>query len=322
MISSPAIIRAGLLLAFGLAVTACGSDDAGGTGGGGGSAPDAGDQDVQQADAPGEDADQPDVNQEAGACTDVTSVSGSVIDESDNAFSGADVVLCITQEGGKSLCLSPKKTNASGEFTVSMKDGNACLVEAAYQVKSFADVSLVPSYCPVELGAGGEVTVPDPVKLVQAPACTRDALGDVTQPHVVTSSGGATMTVVPDGLWLLDSTYEDLRVVTWDETQWGWPCFIDASNPPDGLVAFAPEIEVKSEGGLQVSFPNDAGLAAGTVVDLYALGNGVASMWDDTPVHEGHWDIIGEAEVTSDGSRIETTGQGLPFGTWVGWKQK
>ncbi len=253
----------------------------------------------------------------------MTSVSGSVIDEGDQAFSGADVVLCIIQEGGKSLCLSPKKTNASGEFTVSMTNGNACLVGAAYQVKSFADSSLVPSYCPVELGAGGDVMVPEPVKLIEAPLCTRDALGDVTQPHVVTSPGGATMTVVPDALWLLDNPYEDLRLVTWDEAQWGWPCFIDASNPPDGLVAFAPEIELKSEGGLHVSFPNDAGLAAGTVVDLYALGNGVESMWDGTDVHEGDWTIIGEAEVTSDGSRIETpAGDGLPFGTWVGWKQK
>lgn len=328
MTSRPAIIRAGLLLSFGLAVAACGGDDAEGTGGGGGSAPDAGDQDVQQTDAndsdtSSEDADIPDVQQEAGGCVDVTSVTGSVVDEGDNAFNGADVILCIYQEGGKALCLNPKKTNASGQFTIDLPGGGSCLEEAAYQVKSFSDLTMVSSYCSVELGAGGDITIPDAVKLVQAPVCTRDALGDTTQPHVVTSPGGATMTVVPEELFLFDYAYEDMRVVTWDATQWGWPCFVDASNPPDGLVAFAPEIELKSEDALHVSFPNDKGLAAGTVVNLYALGGAATSTWNNTPVHEGHWDIIGEAEVSSDGSRIETrAGEGLPFGTWVGWKQK
>ena len=98
---------------------------------------------------------------------------------------------------------------------------------------------------------------------------------------------------------------------------------------PDGLAGIAPELAVRSlDGGnsvdaVHVSFPNTAGLDAGTTVDLYILGDGATDTWAGDPIHEGEWTVIGEAEVSQDGTRIETrAGEGLPYGTWVGWKQK
>lgn len=323
-------IRNPWLLSSVLVLAACGSDDAENNGT---NNPDAGGQDVQQTDAPddtstsdveGKDV-APDTPYEAGPCTDVESVSGSAIDEGGSPFSGADVILCIYYEQGKAQCLPPVEANGSGEFSVAMSGGTTCLESASYQIKSFEDLTVTGLYCTVDVTAGGQITTPGPDRLVKAPAGTRDPLGTPSEPHEVTASEDASIKVVPDGLFLFDFAYEDLRILPWDDTAWGWPCFVDASNPPDGMIGFAPEVEVKPDAkdALHVSFINDQGLASGTVVDLYALGGGSTKKWDGAQLHEGHWEVIGEAVVTSDGSRIETrAGEGLPFGTWVGWKKK
>jgi hypothetical protein len=317
------------LLSSSLILAACGSDDneSNGT-----NTPDAG-QDVQQTDAPGDTNTTdvqgkdvaPDTPYEAGPCTDVESVSGSAIDEGGSPFGGADIILCIYFDGGKAQCLSPVETSGSGQFTVSMTGGTACLESASYQIKSFEDLTVTGLYCTVDVTTGGQIATPGSDRLVKAPAGTRDPLGTLGDPHEVTASKNASIKVIPEGLFLFDFAYEDLRILPWDETAWGWPCFVDPSNPPQGMIGFAPEVEVKpnAKDALHVSFINDEGLAPGTVVDLYALGGGSTKKWDGAQVHEGHWEVIGEAVVTPDGSRIETRGgEGLPFGTWVGWKKK
>jgi hypothetical protein len=315
------------LIACGLLVSACGSDDADSNNG----TPDAGQdvaQDDVQADTPSPDAPPSDtgndVTSEAGPCTDVTSVSGSVIDESDAAYGGVGLVLCIYQQGGIAKCLSPTKSSAAGTFDVDMPGDSTCLESASYQLRA-DDLAVTPLYCPVDVTGGGAITTPGPDRLVSVPACTRDPLGAEADAHEVTAPDGVSMTVVPGGLWLFDFAYEDLRLRRWDATKWGWPCFVDPSNAPEDLAVFAPEMEVRPDAkdAVHVSFPNEAGLAAGTVVDLYGLGGAATSLWDGEDVHEGAWEIIGEAQVSSDGARIETRpGEGLPFATWVGWKQK
>ena len=319
-------VRIASLIACGLLVAACGSDEADSNNG----SPDAGQDVVQgdvQADTPSNDAPaeaSPDVANEAGPCTDVSSVTGSVVDESDAAFADVGVVLCIYYDGGSAKCLPPTKSSSAGTFKVDMPGGSACLESASYQLKA-DDLAVTPLYCPVEVTAGGAIATPGPDRLVSVPACTRDPLGAETDAHEVAAPDGMSMTVVPDGLWLFDFAYEDLRLRRWDATGLGWPCFIDPSNAPEDLAVFAPEMEVKPDAkdAVHVSFPNDAELAAGTVVDLYGLGGAATSAWDGEDVHEGAWKIIGEAEVSSDGARIETRpGEGLPFATWVGWKQK
>jgi len=133
------------------------------------------------------------------------------------------------------------------------------------------------------------------------------------------------MDVIPSGIFLFDFDYEDLRLRRWDAAALGWPCFIDEGKAPQELAVFAPEIEImaNAKDAVHVSFPNTAGLAAGTVVDLYGLGGALTARWNGETVPEGSWEVVGEAEVTADGSRIQTrTGQGLPFATWVGWREK
>lgn len=329
--SNKTYLSAAWMIALGVAVAACGSDDSegGSTGGSGGSAgttSDAGDQDAVAdtgtPDATDKDADKPDVQHEAGACFDVTSVSGSAVDEAGGALADALATVCIYYSEEVSKCLAPKKTDAAGSFSVSMPEGSACLMTAAVNLKDTNDLSAVGLYCPIDVSAGGDVAMSGSMTLVKAPQCDRDPLADATQPHTVTNPEGASMTVVPDELWMFEFGYEDLRLRTWDGSS-GWPCFVDPSNPPDGLVGFAPPLEVKSEDAVHVSFPNTAGLAAGTAVDLYILGDGATNTWDGDLVHEGEFAVIGEAVVSQDGTRIETKpGEGLPFGTWVGWKQK
>ena len=115
--------------------------------------------------------------------------------------------------------------------------------------------------------------------MVEAPDCTRDALGTDTDEHVITASNGATLTVVSDKLFLLDYDYEDMNLLVWDDANQGWPCFIDSNDPPAMLLSFAPEIEVTDEGGASIAFPNTAGLTAGDVVDLYVVGGSGTRNW-------------------------------------------
>jgi hypothetical protein len=289
-------------------VLACGSSDDGG----GGGHSDAGLEDVQTDDT------------SPGNCTNVTSVSGSVINESDAAMAGVGVVLCIHPEGANAKCLDRVKTDPAGAFAISMPSDSACLRSASYALKADSR-DITPLYCAVDVQAGGAITTAAPDRLVAVPVCTRDALGSEDDVHRVTAPDGVWMDVIPSGIFLFDFPYEDLRLRRWNTQDHGLPCFVDASNAPEDLVVFAPEIEVAFDAtdAVHVSFPNDAGLEAGTVVDLFGLGGAATLRWDGSTVPEGHWDVIGEAQVTPDGSRIETRpGEGLPFATWVGWKRK
>jgi len=304
-----------------LAFAGCGSDESENNQNESDAGSDSMNDDVQ-ADSPVGDDAKPDTGD--SSCTPVNSVSGSVINEQGDAFSNVGVVLCVYQDDGSAKCLNPVKTSASGEFSVTIPAGDGCLESAAYQLKADA-LSVIPLYCPVDVAAGGAIAMANPNRLVDTPACTRDALGEESKPHEVSAPDDMKMTVIPNGIWLFDFSYDDLGIRRWDAATWGWPCFIDAANAPDDLAVFAPELEVKSDAkdAVHISFPNEAGLSAGTVVDLYGLGGAATSMWDGKEVHEGSWQVIGEAQVSADGSRIETRpGQGLPFATWIGWKKK
>ncbi len=166
--------------------------------------------------------------------------------------------------------------------------------------------------------------LPEAIRMVEAPDCTRDTLGnDTERARHQPLRTEATLTVVPDKLFLLDYGYEDMNLLVWDDANQGWPCFIDSNDPPAMLLSFAPEIEVTDEGGASITFPNTAGLTAGDVVDLYVVGGSGTRNWDDESVGEGVWSALGTATVSQDGSVIEMDDvRGLPFLTWVGFKTR
>ncbi|MCA9640376.1 MAG: hypothetical protein H6718_14150 [Polyangiaceae bacterium] len=69
----------------------------------------------------------------------------------------------------------------------------------------------------------------------------------------------------------------------------------------------------------RLSFPNSAGLAAGSAVEVLALGSYLFPDW----VYPGTFAVVAEASVTTDGQRIELpVGTGLPYLTWFGLRSK
>ncbi len=253
----------------------------------------------------------------------LTSVSGTVLNAQGQPQTDARAIVCIFKVSGGEACLNPVAADAEGRFVAVVPSVHGCAEEVAVRVQ----VALKPGYaipsCRYEPTQDGAFELPEAIRMVEAPECTRDPLGTVTDAHVITASNDATLTVVPDKLFLLEYGYADMNLLVWDDAGQGWPCFIDPDDPPAMLLAFAPEIEVTDEGGALIAFPNSAALSAGDVVDLYVVGGSGSRNWEDEAVDEGLWTALGTATVSQDGTTIEMNdARGLPFLTWVGFKTR
>lgn len=251
------------------------------------------------------------------------SISGSVVNENGLPFSGIMCVICLFFPDGSSTCLNPVRTDDKGEYTIVPPVAKRCIEAAVVRLVPPDNPDIVILTCPIDLGLGGDVVVGDPGMLIEAPGSVRDPLGDGGSAHEISASDGTVMTVIPDDLFLFESSYENIDILIWDSVEWGWPCFIDAIDPPDGLIAITPEVLVGSADGAHIAFPSIANLEQGTEVDVFALGTVDTNRLDGSPVKEGEWTVISSAVVSSDESMLETqVGQGLPFLTWIGWKQR
>jgi hypothetical protein len=103
------------------------------------------------------------------------------------------------------------------------------------------------------------------------------------------------------------------------------PCFIDPAAPPLALWAVTPMDTLFIEPGTMVTpvlrsadldLPNETGLAAGAVVDVFVLGGAHPQ---DAGLEEGEWRAVTTATVSIDGTRIRTApGAGLGYFTWFG----
>jgi hypothetical protein len=103
------------------------------------------------------------------------------------------------------------------------------------------------------------------------------------------------------------------------------PCFIDPANLPLALYVVTPiDSEIIEPGtspepvlrNAALDLPNDTGLAAGTVVDVWVVGGAHAL---DAGLAEGEWRRWTSATVSADGTRIRTaTGEGIGYLTWFG----
>lgn len=101
------------------------------------------------------------------------------------------------------------------------------------------------------------------------------------------------------------------------------PCFIDPGRLPAALyVVTALDTELIEPGTMTdpvlrpagLDLPNDAGLAAGTVVDVFVLGGAHPQ---DAGLAEGEWTAVTTATVSADGARIRTAaGDGVAYLTW------
>jgi len=258
----------------------------------------------------------------------VYSISGKVVDESANGLANAATIICVFQENDISACLNPVMTSEDGSFTTDIPESRRCMLHASIHVLMGAS-NRVSLFCPIDLSDTSFVETGD-YRLPVAPEGTRDTLGDTKVAHEIKADDGTTLSVVPDNLSLWDYSYEDIRVMPWDANTYGWPCFIDAANPPEALVALTPEIEfgdgtasTAKNDAVHLSFVNSKNLAAGTMVNLWGLGGVSSKTNDGTKLEEGEWTIIGEAKVSDDGAMISTEAdKGLPFFTWFGWTEK
>lgn len=261
-------------------------------------------------------------------CEKVTSVSGKVVDDNDEPIVKASATLCVHTPGQLSHCESPVSSASDGTFKILLKDPDHCISGAAYQLLLSQDLTMSSLYCVVDLQSGGDLKTHGVDRLVKAPDCTRDPYTKNTDPHKVEASNGTYITVIPDsvaGVIGDEFTYEDIRLLVWANTKWDWPCFIDPTDAPEGLIAFAPELEIVmgAVDSLHIAFANDKNLKPGTVVDVMVLGGGATKTHDGKMIKEGHWEKSTEAIVDANGKYIVTPkGKGLMAGTWVGWRLK
>ncbi len=269
---------------------------------------------------------EPDADEELPACDSgvyIRGCSGRVVDATDTPRAGITAFVCIVPADNQSACLNPVFTSDDGRFAASVPEDSHCMSRMAVRLLDPNSLAVMSLVCPLDLGNGGSPSFGD-IRMIETAGVTRDSLGDAAQPHAI-RQGDAVLTLIPDQLFLFDTAYEDIQILHWDASAHGWPCFVDADDPPDGLLAVNPEISAKADahGAAHVSFPNTAGLEAGTVVDLYALGGVSCYDWDNEHIEEGAWTVVESATVSANGTRIKSdSGRGLPFLTWIGWKRR
>ena len=256
----------------------------------------------------------------------VTGASGRVIDENGNPIRGAFAGLCLYYDWRSDLCQNPVITDADGRFQTGVKAADQCVTSAALRIMT-SELDRTVMYCPLKPAPQGVVALDSDVRLVKVAPSTRDALGDPTNPHEITSADGTVLTVIPDKFFLSDGGYADIHVLKWDFERWGLPCFADPENPPEQIVAFVPEGSLDDPGSALLSIPYSGDLAGGSPVNFFALGGLGTSLFpaagesSGETVKEGVWAPIGAGVVSADGSQVTTPAAGLPFFTWTGWSR-
>ena len=278
-----------------------------------------GDMDEESVPEQEERIDQEPVDYSCPGGVKVVSIGGSAVDDDGNGMSGVIVIACLGFPDGGETCLNPVWSGDDGGFTVTVPASKQCVSRVALRALTGQDDKLIVA-CPLDTGDGGDIDLPDPLRILTMPEPTRQSLGDTSVPHTVSIDDGATLTIIPDDIDSYDYGYEQTRLLAWDADAYGWPCFIDAENPPLALYALLPEVNISGPDGAHMTFPNTAGLDAGARVTVYALGGVGTHLFDDTPVKEGRWVAVGSATVSADGMTISTdAGKGLPFLTWTGY---
>ena len=254
--------------------------------------------------------------------TRVTRFVAKALDENGQALAGAKAIFCLYTTGSIPSCLNPATADSNGVIVATVPSDKQCVESAAVRILSppSGPARIIPS-CPVDLKEGGVVSIGSPMKLIQIPAATRDAIGkDLDSVHAISAPDGSVLNVIPNKLWLIDYAYGDIAPLLWDTASQERPCFMKANDSAVGIVAIYPEVAAKSKGGAQLRIPNAGKLAQGTLLDVYGVGGVDTALFDKTGVEEGLMAKIGTAVVSADGKTIETQGDGLPFLTWVVFK--
>ncbi|MAQ14553.1 MAG: hypothetical protein CMN30_09710 [Sandaracinus sp.] len=258
----------------------------------------------------------------------VAGIRGRVIDARGAGVAGATVQHCLRLTDGRFVCTSPP-TAADGTVQLEMTDDAGwyayvfdpevrCVDELTVRVlRRSMPTRYATAYCPVELDPDAAVQLlPHPAVLhpVDEPSALPPP-GDEAAPRDVALPDGVTLTdVVPGALY---GDYEALRGASLptDPNH----CFLRSFENLEtllGLYALAPEVESAEPIGLRL--PNDADLAEGSTVTLYALGGLATLRPDGEAIPEGAFQAFGTATVVGD-VLVSDPGVALPATSVIGW---
>jgi hypothetical protein len=236
------------------------------------------------------------------------------------ALPGAIAQMCIHfwDAGPGYVCLPAVQADDDGVFTKDMPEGKRCIKDAAVR-------ALVPAsgrstaYCPLTPATDGVLRMRDPILLPRVvPAADLPPLGDENAWRDVLLDDGLKLSVKPSLYFSNVGKYEDLgaKKVPVDAV-----ALCGDRSGFQGLYAMYREGTVQDE-GWPITLPNDAGLAAGTKVELLVLG-GLECQLDGMATPEAKWVPFGEGTVSADGSTITSDeGSGLPCVTWLAYREK
>lgn len=269
-----------------------------------------------QADGSCEESRDPDLEPD-----DVTKVAGKVVDAQGNPVVGLFVQPC-TYAGDTEKC-HKATTSDDGSFTLAF----APAIKITGLHVRFVSDDFTPAACywdfedlPLEKN---QVSFGEPFVLeaMGEPVATVDVGSQAAE----ISADGLAFSV-GDGEWF-PGIFEasGIRVKKLDLAA-HLPCFVPADNVPDALYAMTPDwLSFSTPGGLEVTFDNSAGLAAGGKVTLYVLGglDTKIRVLDGDPIHlhTGDYYELGTGTVSGGGTKIVSDpGMGLPAMGWIGWK--
>ena len=262
------------------------------------------------------DVEEPDIPDApiCGSGNPIREMQGRVVDIEGEGLAGVRPQACLRGEDGILECLRPETSMADGSFSQSFDW--RCLSELTLRVMLPLG-GLTTTYCVADLPeVGGVVRFEEPFVLYPTIAATLlPEKGDGGVERWVSYANGVEIEVLPDALVLGSIDYDSLALAEVDPSSPGL-CFLDDS--PAKLYGFYPEGKITGE-GFAMRFPNDLGLAAGASVELAVLGGLDCVLPDGTEVAEGEWHRYGQGVVSSDGSRIDFSGDSaLTCMTWIG----
>jgi|GEM_PF-3052064 len=180
-------------------------------------------------------------------------------------------------------------------------------------------------FCRLEALCDGAVELCTEFRLYEAPAGVEVPVGALpSEVRIEAADGGAL--VLPAGVEVLPpiGAAQSLALTRFPLEE-HVPCFLDRAHLPAALYVVTPvDTEIIEPGTMTdpvlravgLDLPNDAGLAAGAVVDVFVLGGAHPQ---DAGLTEGEWSPAATATVSADGRRIRTAdGEGIGYLTWFG----
>lgn len=244
-------------------------------------------------------------------------VGGTVLDGAGAPLGGQMVALCAAGH-----CYSAR-SRADGWFAAAIPASVSAVDEIAVYFPS--DPPRHTPFCRFEALCDEAVELCAEFRLYEAPAGVELPFGALPSAVRIEAGDGGAL-VLPAGVEVLPpiGAAQSLALTRFPLAE-HVPCFLDPAHLPVALyVVTAVDTEIIEPGTMTdpvlrpaaLDLPNDTGLPAGAVVDVFVLGGAHPQ---HAGLSEGEWRATVTATVSADGGRIRTAdGEGLGYLTWFG----